>query len=219
MNASWHPRCFRCQMCEKELADLGFIKNQGRSLCHDCNAKVKAAGLGKYICHKCQWVQKQFCGCWELTSSFFVCDVMFFLNTVDPSMISLYGTEGRCIIPIISTVPRVEWNWIRMQGKWNLVRDMQRMTWTNCIVSVAMTKWVFQFVGLVEDQLRSGSLQQWGNIGMSSTLFVPNAKSPSWDTGITRKRVWRIARLTIINFSGTCALYATKWLQETVSQC
>lgn len=35
-------------MCDKELADLGFIKNQGRALCHDCNAKVKAEGLGKY---------------------------------------------------------------------------------------------------------------------------------------------------------------------------
>jgi hypothetical protein len=54
MNASWHPKCFSCQMCDKELADLGFIKNQGRALCHDCNAKVKAEGLGKYICQKCQ---------------------------------------------------------------------------------------------------------------------------------------------------------------------
>ncbi len=40
----------------RELADLGFIKNQGRALCHDCNAKVKAEGLGKYICQKCHGV-------------------------------------------------------------------------------------------------------------------------------------------------------------------
>jgi hypothetical protein len=54
MNANWHPRCFRCEMCDKELADLGFIRNQGRALCHECNAKAKAVGLGKYVCHKCQ---------------------------------------------------------------------------------------------------------------------------------------------------------------------
>ena len=30
MMASWHPKCFTCEMCHKELADLGFIKNQGK---------------------------------------------------------------------------------------------------------------------------------------------------------------------------------------------
>jgi LIM domain len=29
MMATWHPQCFTCEMCHKELADLGFIKNQG----------------------------------------------------------------------------------------------------------------------------------------------------------------------------------------------
>ncbi|XP_048516902.1 LIM and senescent cell antigen-like-containing domain protein 1 isoform X2 [Dendroctonus ponderosae] len=53
MNASWHAECFLCEMCKQELADTGFIKNSGRALCHECNAKVKARGLGKYICHKC----------------------------------------------------------------------------------------------------------------------------------------------------------------------
>ncbi|CAG2055948.1 unnamed protein product [Timema podura] len=53
MNANWHPNCFRCEECNKELADLGFIRNQGRALCHECNAKAKAVGLGKYVCHKC----------------------------------------------------------------------------------------------------------------------------------------------------------------------
>lgn len=56
MNANWHPRCFRCEVCSKELADLGFIRNQGRALCHECNAQAKAVGLGKYICHKCHGV-------------------------------------------------------------------------------------------------------------------------------------------------------------------
>ncbi|XP_076046413.1 LIM zinc finger domain containing stck isoform X2 [Oratosquilla oratoria] len=53
MNANWHPQCFCCQLCGKELADLGFIRNTGRALCHECNARVKAESLGKYMCHKC----------------------------------------------------------------------------------------------------------------------------------------------------------------------
>lgn len=54
MAANWHPSCFRCEMCAGELADCGFIRNQNRALCHECNAKVKAVGLGKYMCNKCQ---------------------------------------------------------------------------------------------------------------------------------------------------------------------
>ena len=54
MNATWHPQCFCCEMCNKELADLGFVKNAGRALCHECNAKVKAQGVGKYMCQTCQ---------------------------------------------------------------------------------------------------------------------------------------------------------------------
>lgn len=53
MNANWHPQCFLCEMCNKELADSGFIRYQNRALCHDCNAKAKAASLGKHVCHKC----------------------------------------------------------------------------------------------------------------------------------------------------------------------
>lgn len=56
MNASWHPKCFTCEMCHKELADLGFVKNQGRALCHECNDKVKARSEGKYMCQKCRSV-------------------------------------------------------------------------------------------------------------------------------------------------------------------
>lgn len=53
MQASWHPECFRCQMCAKELADCGFIRNNNRALCHGCNASIKASEIGKYSCHKC----------------------------------------------------------------------------------------------------------------------------------------------------------------------
>lgn len=54
MSASWHPSCFCCELCHRELADSGFIRNQNRALCHECNAKVKAVGLGKHMCNKCQ---------------------------------------------------------------------------------------------------------------------------------------------------------------------
>lgn len=53
MHASWHPNCFLCEMCMAPLAESGFIKNAGRALCHECNAKEKARGINKYICHKC----------------------------------------------------------------------------------------------------------------------------------------------------------------------
>ena len=30
MKANWHPDCFRCEICNDQLADTGFIKNAGR---------------------------------------------------------------------------------------------------------------------------------------------------------------------------------------------
>lgn len=38
MAASWHPQCFCCESCHKELADCGFIRNQVSSfnLCNEC---------------------------------------------------------------------------------------------------------------------------------------------------------------------------------------
>lgn len=30
MNANWHPHCFTCEMCNKQLADVGFLRNAGR---------------------------------------------------------------------------------------------------------------------------------------------------------------------------------------------
>ncbi|CAN7997194.1 unnamed protein product [Ixodes hexagonus] len=56
MNNNWHPNCFRCEICQMTLADQGFIKNAGRALCHECNAKEKAAAIGKYICYKCHGI-------------------------------------------------------------------------------------------------------------------------------------------------------------------
>lgn len=53
MAASWHVECFRCNLCSKELADCGFIRNKNRALCHQCNASIKASEIGKYVCQKC----------------------------------------------------------------------------------------------------------------------------------------------------------------------
>ena len=54
LNNSWHPNCFNCQLCQRPLADQGFIKNNGRALCHDCNVLEKAAAVGRYVCQKCK---------------------------------------------------------------------------------------------------------------------------------------------------------------------
>uniref|UniRef100_A0A8C4NMP8 LIM and senescent cell antigen-like-containing domain protein 2 n=2 Tax=Myxinidae TaxID=7762 RepID=A0A8C4NMP8_EPTBU len=53
MNNSWHPECFRCDVCDECLADVGFVKNAGRHLCRPCHNREKAKGLGKYVCQKC----------------------------------------------------------------------------------------------------------------------------------------------------------------------
>uniref|UniRef100_A0A671FPZ5 LIM and senescent cell antigen-like-containing domain protein 2 n=4 Tax=Rhinolophus ferrumequinum TaxID=59479 RepID=A0A671FPZ5_RHIFE len=56
MNNNWHPGCFRCELCDVELADLGFVRNAGRHLCRPCHNREKAKGLGKYICQRCHLV-------------------------------------------------------------------------------------------------------------------------------------------------------------------
>ncbi|NXT96869.1 LIMS2 protein, partial [Buphagus erythrorhynchus] len=56
MNNNWHPECFRCELCDVTLADLGFVKNAGRHLCRPCHNREKAKGLGKYICQKCHLI-------------------------------------------------------------------------------------------------------------------------------------------------------------------
>uniref|UniRef100_A0A182NKW1 LIM zinc-binding domain-containing protein n=1 Tax=Anopheles dirus TaxID=7168 RepID=A0A182NKW1_9DIPT len=56
MAANWHPQCFTCERCSIPLADSGFIRNQNRALCHDCNRKEKEVGLGKHVCNKCHGV-------------------------------------------------------------------------------------------------------------------------------------------------------------------
>ena len=30
MSQCWHPNCFKCVICHIHLADVGFVKNQGR---------------------------------------------------------------------------------------------------------------------------------------------------------------------------------------------
>ena len=54
MNANWHPGCFRCEVCIKELAELGFVRYHGQALCYECKAIAKASALNKHTCFKCQ---------------------------------------------------------------------------------------------------------------------------------------------------------------------
>ncbi|KAM8791147.1 LIM and senescent cell antigen-like-containing domain protein 2 isoform 1-T1 [Rhynchonycteris naso] len=56
MNNNWHPGCFCCELCDVELADLGFVRNAGRHLCRPCHNREKAKGLGKYMCQRCHLV-------------------------------------------------------------------------------------------------------------------------------------------------------------------
>ncbi|XP_066137145.1 LIM and senescent cell antigen-like-containing domain protein 2 isoform X3 [Saccopteryx bilineata] len=56
MNNNWHPGCFCCELCDVELADLGFMRNAGRHLCRPCHNREKAKGLGKYMCQRCHLV-------------------------------------------------------------------------------------------------------------------------------------------------------------------
>ncbi|XP_019855906.1 PREDICTED: LIM and senescent cell antigen-like-containing domain protein 1 isoform X2 [Amphimedon queenslandica] len=51
VSQSWHPKCFKCVNCHCELADIGFVKNQGRPLCKRCNSEFK--GGAKKFCAKC----------------------------------------------------------------------------------------------------------------------------------------------------------------------
>ncbi|CAI8030510.1 LIM and senescent cell antigen-like-containing domain protein 2 [Geodia barretti] len=51
MSQCWHPNCFKCVSCHTELADIGFVKSQGRPFCKPCNAEIK--GGSKKFCQKC----------------------------------------------------------------------------------------------------------------------------------------------------------------------
>ncbi|XP_058056934.1 LIM and senescent cell antigen-like-containing domain protein 1 isoform X2 [Anopheles bellator] len=53
MAANWHPQCFTCELCSVPLADSGFIRNQNRALCHDCNRHVKNSETNTHTCNKC----------------------------------------------------------------------------------------------------------------------------------------------------------------------
>lgn len=54
MNNSWHPDCFCCDICQAVLADVGFVKNAGRSVfvsapCRP-SRKPRAAGNQAWGC-------------------------------------------------------------------------------------------------------------------------------------------------------------------------
>lgn len=59
VGTNWHPDCFKCQLCEKTLADVGFVRNNKRSLCKECHEKEKIRLLGKNVCFNCRTVVEE----------------------------------------------------------------------------------------------------------------------------------------------------------------
>ncbi|EFB18320.1 hypothetical protein PANDA_017562 [Ailuropoda melanoleuca] len=62
MNNNWHPGCFRCELCDVELADLGFVKNAGRSR---LTIGSEEEG-GQRRDHQMQWMDKEL---WVITTA------------------------------------------------------------------------------------------------------------------------------------------------------
>ncbi|VDN25192.1 unnamed protein product [Gongylonema pulchrum] len=65
MNANWHPECFRCELCNKELADIGFLRNSGRLICSVLNEfivgrVIKAMNANWHPeCFRCELCNKE----------------------------------------------------------------------------------------------------------------------------------------------------------------
>merc|ERR1739838_1088786 len=88
----------------------------------------------------------------------------------------------------------------------------------SCIVYGAISKWVFQYMERVADQLRGGLSLLRGNIGVWSTLCVPNVKNPFWEIGITNEKVWLTAKPIITNSLATYAMFVIKSFKGMCSQ-
>ncbi len=78
MTATWHPQCFTCEMCHKELADLGFIKNQGKqddcsSLfgCKECHNFYACQRIFKILFSPGNWVHVEFLKTQEASLGYF----------------------------------------------------------------------------------------------------------------------------------------------------
>ena len=50
MSQCWHPKCFKCISCHVELADVGFVKNQGRSVTVDIKLAVDKCCVRVCVC-------------------------------------------------------------------------------------------------------------------------------------------------------------------------
>jgi len=53
INFNWHPDCFTCASCNIVLTDTGFVKNNQKAFCRECNHKEKIKHTGTLVCHKC----------------------------------------------------------------------------------------------------------------------------------------------------------------------
>jgi hypothetical protein len=59
MSQCWHPNCFKCVSCHRELADIGFVKSQGRSV----RASFLFVYCSVYVCRHVVWVSVYVCMC------------------------------------------------------------------------------------------------------------------------------------------------------------
>ncbi|TPX31920.1 hypothetical protein SmJEL517_g04872 [Synchytrium microbalum] len=55
LDMKWHPEHFICQSCGKSLAGLNFLKKNGKPVCKDCYAKLRAREAEiQDLCERCK---------------------------------------------------------------------------------------------------------------------------------------------------------------------
>ena len=53
MSQCWHPTCFKCVSCHAELADIGFVKNQGRWVKRSSEVETQLASAAVALLERC----------------------------------------------------------------------------------------------------------------------------------------------------------------------
>ena len=133
-------------------------------------------------------------------------------------MASRWDSGERYTIPTTSTAQGAVKSSHQVLGKSEQDPGILPMNSMSSTVFAAMTKWVYPSVEPAEGQLRKELLLHLGNIGMWSILYVPNARSPSWEIVTTKERALPTAKPTTINYLETFAMFAIKLFRAMFSQ-
>lgn len=80
MNNSWHPDCFCCDICQAVLADVGFVKNAGRSV-----PLQPVTFIPVYVYFKAGWGVYIWCFIWYWCFYNFYTPMSSILKTVSSS--------------------------------------------------------------------------------------------------------------------------------------